>query len=68
MKTQEIKITASITLEVPIELSKEGLIHLFERARVEINPQNSFYGEYYSHLDIIEIEEEAQIYGTEEDQ
>lgn len=67
MTTQEIRITAQITLEVPIELSKEGLLHLFEGARVEINPLNSIYGNFHSHLDVIEIEEEAQIYGTSED-
>ena len=62
MQTQEIKITASITLEVPIELSKGELIAEFECANVEIKGLTKLY---ISHLDVIEIEEEAQIYGNE---
>jgi len=64
MTTQEIRIQAQITLEVPIELSKEGLYNLFEDAKISI--VDNYNETHSSFLDIIEIEEEAQIYGTED--
>jgi hypothetical protein len=67
MKTQEIRITASITLEVPIELSHFELFTKFNCALVSIPVlEGDNYHPYFSKLEIIEIEEEAQIYGTED--
>ena len=68
MNTQEIRIQAQITLEVPIELSKGELLKKFDGAELTIVSQSSRFNlkEFWnSHLDIIEIEEEAQIYGNE---
>lgn len=64
-KTQEIRIQAQITLEVSTHFSKEELLRLFNGAAVEILPEAPALGDYWSTLDIIDIEEEAQIYGTE---
>ena len=67
MNTQEIRITAQITLEVPIELSKSQLVEKFDCANLEIwSKYKDGFESYKSHLDIIEIEEEAEIYGTED--
>lgn len=60
---QEIKITASITLEVDASLSKEELVKVFSGVDIGIVDRKHNY--YESNLEIIEIEEEADIYGTE---
>jgi len=65
MKTQEIRILAEITLEVPVELSKGQLETLFSGAKIEISPLDCFSENYFSHLEIVEIDEEFQIYGNE---
>ena len=68
MQTQEIKILAQIPLEVPIELSKEELVGKFSGALISISVfENSNYRPYISTLEIVNIEEEAEIYGTESD-
>ena len=60
--TQEIHIQAQITLEVPIELSKKGLELMFNGCLIRIDSNK---GVYISKLEIIEIEEEVQIYGDD---
>ena len=62
-RTQEIRITAQITLEVSTELSKEQLTAQFSGAQITIWDANDTKS--YSRLEIIEIEEEAEIYGNE---
>lgn len=69
MKTQEIKITASIRLDIPIGLSKERITSILNGKEIIIFPYGDNEGgsdlTFHSHLEIIEIEEEDEIYGTE---
>ena len=69
METQEIRITAQITLKVPIRLSKERITSILNGKEIIIFPYGDNEGgsdlTFHSHLEIIEIEEEDEIYGTE---
>lgn len=66
MTTQEIRIIAQLTLEVPVELSKSELIEKFSNKMVEISVVEGAVPKHYiSSLEIIDIEEEAQIYGND---
>jgi hypothetical protein len=67
---QEIKITATITLGVNAALSKEELLRTLNNASIKIygNKFSDHCYEYWdSNLERIEIEEETEIYGTEDD-
>ena len=70
--TQEIRLLCYITLEVSTELNKEELIERLNSTDITIwanltNSTNLLVGweEFNSILDIIDIEEESELYGTE---
>jgi len=67
MTTQEIKITASIILEVPIELSKKDIMDKLNNSTVTLCCTQVEFDDSFTEgfMEIIEIEEEAQIYGNE---
>ena len=73
MKTQKIRLLCHITLEVPIELSKEELVKRFNSADVSIyanlipDTNNLLIGaeELNSIIDIVDIEEEGELYKNE---
>jgi acetolactate synthase small subunit len=63
LETQEVRITVQITVNAPIEYTKEDLEKLFDCAAVKIY---TGYLYWESHLEIISIEEEDELYNKEE--
>lgn len=60
--TQEIRILAQITLAVPVGLSKKELNERFNNKSIRILTSTIMYE---SRLEIIDIETEEEIYGTD---
>lgn len=66
MKTQEVRVMLQLTLDVDTELSKEDIEVRLRQAIEGMELSNLVDDMTLEMTDIIEIREEAEIYGTEE--